>query len=209
MDSVVDRAELRAVGRVRRMHRGVGTIAHSPWPASSYRYPLRPRMLFWGVIRAEGITPAERLALVLFLPTLRKLDVHVSRVRRWICSRHRDSHGTRSTLAQWGTRDATPSRVALVMVVRHEVVTRVQAGLARHLSLARRDGLPGAVHVFPAERLHRPGRGRRGGARRAGPDRGTRRNAGASATVVVRRIMVGRAATSQTSAPGGASASTT
>ena len=137
MDSVADRADLRAVGRVRKR----------PLPGRNDRaltlaglvlsLSIAATVLFWGVIRTEGVTPAERLALVLFMPLFGSLTytflLTAAGFLRGIATRT----STRSTLAQWDTPPATPSRVALVMVVRHEVVTRVQAGLrAIYRSLA-------------------------------------------------------------------------
>ena len=135
MDSVAERAELRAVGRV-RVSRGRNDRALT-LAGLVLSLSIAATMLFWGAIRAEGITPAERLALVLFLPLFGSLTftflVSAAGFVRGIATRT----GTRSTRAQRGTRDATPSQVALVMVVRHEVVTRVQAGLrAIYRSLA-------------------------------------------------------------------------
>ncbi len=137
MYSVVDRTALRAVSRVRQTpSRGpkdrAVTLAGLVLSLS-----IAATGLFWGVIRADGVTPAERLALVLFMPLFGSLTftvlVTAAGFLRGIAART----STRSTLAQWGTREAPPSRVALVMVVRHEVVTRVQAGLrAIYRSLA-------------------------------------------------------------------------
>ncbi len=129
MDSVADRADFRALGRVRKR----------PLPGRNDRaltlaglvlsLSLAATVLFWGVIRTEGVTPAERLALVLFMPLFGSLTytflVTAAGFLHGIATRT----STRSTLAQWNMPPATPSRVALVMVVRHEVVTRVQAGL--------------------------------------------------------------------------------
>ena len=129
MYSVVDRTERRAVGRVRRTpSRGpkdrAVTLAGLVLSLS-----MAATVLFWGVIRANGVTPAERLALVLFMPLFGSLAFTVLVTAAGLLRAIAARTSTRSTLAQWGTREATPSRVALVMVVRHEVVTRVQAGL--------------------------------------------------------------------------------
>ena len=129
MDSVADRADFRALGRVRKR----------PLPGRNDRaltlaglvlsLSLAATVLFWGVIRTEGVTPAERLALVLFMPLFGSLTYTFLLTAAGFLHGIATRTSTRSTLAQWNMPPATPSRVALVMVVRHEVVTRVQAGL--------------------------------------------------------------------------------
>ena len=134
---VADREELRGIGRVRRgpsRGRNDRALALAGLVLS---LSITATALFWRVIRAEGVTAGEGLALVLFMPLFGSLTftffVTGAGFLRGIAARS----STPSAAAQWSTRDATPSRVALVMVVRHEVVTRVQAGLrAIYRSLA-------------------------------------------------------------------------
>jgi membrane glycosyltransferase len=137
MYALGDRAELRAVGRVRRRPprgRNDRALALAGLVLS---LSLAATGLFWEVIRAEGVTPAEQLALVLFMPLFGSLTFTFLVTGAGFLRGFAARPSTRSTLAQWSPRAATPSRVALVMVVRHEVVTRVQAGLrAIYQSLA-------------------------------------------------------------------------
>ncbi len=137
MHSVVDRAERPAVDRVLRTASKGRNDRALALTGLVLSLSIAATALFWGVIRAGGVTPAELVAVVLFMPLFGSLTftflVTAAGFLRGMAVRT----PTRFPLAQWGTRDDSPTRVALVMVVRHEVVTRVQAGLrAIYQSLA-------------------------------------------------------------------------
>ena len=115
-----------------RRHEYAGTLA-----ALVLGISLAATVVFGRLVRADGVTLAETVALLLFVPLFGSVTFSFLTSGAGFARIMRREMSPSTRPAADGHAPDTASRVALVMLVRHEVVARVHAGLrAIYRSLA-------------------------------------------------------------------------